>query len=138
MSSVQEELLIAEYNALRAENLQRIDHLAAQTWHILFITGAMWAWLLSQENAVITIAYWIPLVITVLLWFNNLMTIRTIRRVSGYLKKVTDTVQLPGELGWEAYLKQHPLGHMSTWTTLFWVALIVVNALLPVYLLFIR
>ncbi len=135
MTSVQQDLLIAEYNALRAENLQRIDHLASQTRHILVITGAIWAWLLTQEELLTRIAYWIPLVITLLFWFNNQLTIKTIRRVSGYLKHVTQTVELPHELGWEKYLETHPLGHMNRWTRIYWLFLLICNALLPLYLI---
>ncbi|MDZ4698517.1 MAG: hypothetical protein SH809_02320 [Rhodothermales bacterium] len=135
MTPVQQDLLIAEYNALRAENLLRIDHLAAQARHILVLNGASWAWMLTQDELLTRIAYWIPLLITLLFWANNFLTIKTIRRVSGYLKHMTEKVDLPHELGWERYLKTHPLGHMSRWTFFFWIVLVVGNFVLPIYLM---
>jgi hypothetical protein len=136
MTPAQQDLLIAEYNALRAENLQRIDHLASQTRNILVITGALWAWLLSEGTQVVTIAYWIPLIISALLFLNNRLTIATIRRVSAYLKDVTTHVALPAGLGWEQYLKDNPLGLLNKWGNIFWAVLLVGNTLLPIYLIF--
>ncbi len=138
MNSTQNDLLIAEYNALRAENLQRIDQLATQSRHILVITGGIWAWLLTELTVVTTLAYWIPLAIAVLFFANYYLTIKTIRRVSAYLKHVTAYVELPAGLGWEQYLQTHPLGHMSKWGWIFWCIVIMVNGVLPVYLLFLR
>ncbi len=136
MTPVQQDLLIAEYNALRAENLQRIDHLASQSRNILVLHGASWAWMLTQDELLTRIAYWIPLIITLLFWANNYLTIQTIRRVSRYLKLITEKVDLPHELGWERYLQTHKLGLMNRWTLVFWILLVAGNTALPLYLTF--
>lgn len=124
-----ETYLIAEYDALRREIEIEIRELGEFLRYGLLASGGIWAWLLSRTAHVITVAYYLPLVVSVILFIETRLVLKNLMLVGAYLQNVERHFQLPHALGWEKHLQAtRRKGHwIEHWETIVWVGLCIAN-----------
>ncbi len=95
-----DEFRIAEFNALRAQLLDRVKAIEAAGMTGAGISGAFWAWVLSAESLpqVPAIFFFIPAILVVILTLRLFTLDRQRIRLANYLAKVERQFEVEG---WE-------------------------------------
>jgi hypothetical protein len=136
MNPPSETFLIAEYEALRREIEIEIKELGEFLRYGFLVSGGIWAWLLTQQpGRVVAVAYFLPLLVTVLLYGETTLVRRSIFNIGVYLRKVEQHFILPSGLGWEKFIQasRRKTQWLMRWEHLVWNLLTVLNLAAAIY-----
>jgi hypothetical protein len=134
---------IAEYSSLHGEIRELNGEARALERYVLFTTGGVWAWLLTEGSGVVDLfAFFIPAIFS-LMGFLRVRAIRTdIANIAAYVRKIEDALAgFPNLPGWHIY--RHPdlpeprlkLGKVTRSANLFWFTMILATVLVPLVFL---
>jgi hypothetical protein len=100
--------------------------------YALVVSGTIWGGLVSflRDVVIPTPAAWVPALLTILMFLQNLAIQSDLNRLGGYIAKIEAEFGLPDGLGWETSLrkKEYRFAH-NDWRLAFWIVLILVNIL---------
>ncbi len=133
MTDEQKSYLLAEYDYLTKQIHWRITQIVADQRNGLILTGALWAWLATNDsNQIFEFVKWAPVAIVILFSIKRVSMSLAIREQRLYLKTLEDKFNLPEGTGWVRTRKATPrLGKaLRIWSILYWVSLLVANTAL--------
>jgi hypothetical protein len=122
--------LLAEYESLRREIELEIKELGEFLRYGFLTSGGIWSWLLTRPpSRGVTIAYFVPFLVTALLYVETTLVRRSIFTIGGYIRKVEQHFMLPAGLGWERHIQQEKRKSqfLMRWEHLVWNLLWLLN-----------
>ena len=128
--------LLSEYSALRQEILETLKELPSNEKLGLIFSGGYWGWLLtnSVDSSYVSVAAWVPGVLTILFALRARAFINKLRNFHTYILKIEQEFDL-GDLGWEKHLNTRKAGWFGNYNDAFWPALIFGNFFAGIMLL---
>jgi hypothetical protein len=125
--------VLAEYAALREEIKWIIDQIDTLERNALILTGAVWAWIATQnwDDAYVML----PLVLSVLFFIKRRSLSFALRGAAKYVLKIEEHFTLPKGIGWEHHLAENRPKHFRVWKLAFWLLLIAINLSMAVFTL---
>ncbi len=135
LSDTQKEFLISEYNSLREELLLDIQQITETEKYGLILSGAIWAWLLTQPwIPSLTIALLLPALITKFMQFKRKRLAKAIGELAQYIYKIEEVFHIKETsgslLGWEHRKQGEPI--FRNWSKAYWNLLFWGNILLAI------
>ena len=98
--------LIAEYQCLRNEIDSILKDMRTFAMYSIIATGAIWAWLLTDNtNYLYNFLRFLPAIIVLILYIYIKSIIRDVRMIGDYISKIEALFALPNGIGWETQLK---------------------------------
>ena len=125
------EFLLAEYSFITSELHWRITQIVADQRNALISTGAIWAWLATNEwNDIFVYVKWGPVAIVLLFGMKRVSLSLAINELRDYVHRVEAQFELPDSVGWQHNLKARRSYALRKWSIAFWSTLLVGNVVL--------
>lgn len=126
----QQSFLISEFSALRREIELEIKELRELLRYAILSSGAIWAWLLSRSQPMLSrVGCFLPLALSLLLLGQSLLVRKKVFGLGAYLQRIEQAFKLPDRLGWETQLTRGIIkrDNLPRWENTVWAVLCLGN-----------
>lgn len=130
--------LVEEIKSLRGEIDLFLKQVEENEKLAIFSSGVIWSLVVSIKwNDALNIIIMIPSIITIVLYIKRSMLLKTIKKISTYIKLSENILSnsLGYNAGWENYRSRHKdkQQYMKWWARLFWLILFLTNTSLALF-----
>ncbi len=97
-------------------------------------SGALWAYILQLKNHDFLLPLiLLPIFITVVLAVKSSVLTRSMQESMSYLATLEERFKLEDNMGWVHFYRSNTSHYKKRWRTVFWISLLVINAMFSVY-----
>ena len=125
--------LLQEQESIYSQGTWMINQVAILEKLALLSSGAIWAWIATQQwNELYEIIIWFPSVVVVVFFIKVFFIGLSLRKLSSYIRQVESYFEV-GELGWQNWRIKHSKKFMSAWATIYWLILFITNTSIALF-----